>query len=162
LRNKSCPLNKIVVANTTYFPPNTAYNQTIMSKKFTAFNFQRYPNSSPIAELFISPSQPCRDRGQTYMQRESKIQDIYREEILSCKFKSNEKSHTDFSKTGFFVKEFTVYSQNNLIDSIKSKVPKFSQSELELNSYFMFQKPYSMWSSSCQREYTSEEIAELG
>lgn len=45
---------------------------------------------------------------------------------------------------------------------LKLKVPGYGDGELRYNNFTLFYKPYALWTSECQRSYSTEEVAELG
>lgn len=45
---------------------------------------------------------------------------------------------------------------------MKTMVPNYNDNELKLNSYKMYYKTYSYWSSKCQSVYKSSEAAMQG
>jgi hypothetical protein len=64
--------------------------------------------------------------------------------------------------SGLKIKELEVYSANDVLNEIKSKVPNYSDGELNINSFSLYYKPYSLWTTKCQKDYSTEEAAEVG
>ena len=89
--------------------------------------------------------------------------DVYAEEYHSCYFNmNNSKWHPMYYETGYRVQEYEVYNENGLLSSIADKIPRYKSSDLKLNYYKLYQKPYSFWSDECQALHTTEEAAEVG
>lgn len=83
------------------------------------------------------------------MKRPHKLHRIYKEELDSCKFDMNGKEHPMYEETGFHITEFDTYLQNRILNDIRDKVPDYNDADLRLNSYKLYSKPYSLWTSSC-------------
>ncbi len=84
------------------------------------------------------------------MRRDKELMDVYAEEYNSCYFSYNDsKQHPMYYETGYKVLEYDVYNENDLLTDIASKIPKYKSSDLKLNYYKLYQKPYSFWSDQC-------------
>lgn len=80
-------------------------------------------------ELYFGFSQPCGDTSEDYSVRANVIEDIYTNG--ECTYnRSGSPYHPDFYPTGFQISEYTVLSQNNILPSLKEKVPNFTPSDL--------------------------------
>ena len=76
--------------------------------------------------------------------------------------KDGSKAHEMYEKTGFIIKEYDVYNQNNILGTVRNKVPGYSDEELRRNEYSLQYKPYSLWTVECQNTYTTFDAAEVG
>lgn len=96
-----------------------------------------------------------------YMKRQVPIRWFY--DTSDCQYTNEDGSHEHrlFYPTNFTATELDVYTQNFFIASIPNYVPKYNQTELTVNSYRVYYKPYSVWAQNCTR-YTTEEIAVMG
>ena len=74
----------------------------------------------------ISLSHPCGNMKDKYRKRVNRISEIYSED-RTCYFENenvnNSHEHPLFKETGFSETEFDVYNNNNLLNSIKNKMP---------------------------------------
>ena len=99
-----------------------------------------------MGDLRVRLSRPCGNAQQYYNARKYPISELYGE-ANACRYSSSDgnKEHPLYFESGFKIEEYYVYSQNGLLEKIKSKIPSwiYSDSELFKNSYSMYYKPYA-------------------
>lgn len=49
-----------------------------------------------------------------------------------------------------------------MLDGIKDKVFDYNDDELKVNVHTMMYKPFSLWSLTCQSEYSTEDVSAQG
>jgi hypothetical protein len=72
------------------------------------------------------------------------------------------KEHNMYQDAGLTTRELDVYIANGVLGSIMAKVPSYTDIDLTINNFTMYYKPYSLWTTSCQREYTTYDAEEVG
>lgn len=45
--------------------------------------------------------------------------------------------------------ELSVYQDNDYLNELEERVPKFNSSHLELNKYRLYYKNYALWTAKC-------------
>ncbi len=71
------------------------------------------------------------------------INEVYNDDLNSCKYDNNGPTHALYYTAGFDQLEYDIYDSNGWIDSIKNDVPDYKDSDLQKNSYRLYYKPYS-------------------
>ncbi len=46
------------------------------------------------------------------------------------------------------------------MEDIKKSIPGYRDEDLEVNTYKIYYKPYSLWKDSCQRKYSTKDAAQ--
>jgi hypothetical protein len=94
-------------------------------------------DSNPIVSLYGGLSPPCGDPSYAYGERKVIISNYYK--TGWCDFDIDDsKFNSLYKETGLSGTEFDVYTDNDLISTLEIEVPYYNESELLLNSYFVY------------------------
>lgn len=105
-------------------------------------------SNNPLVSVEFRISRPCGRLSNSYVNRTGDLKRYYR--VDQCNFDDDgNKEHILYYPTTFRQSEYTVSKENDLIDTIKANVPSFSEGALKWNSYYLYYRPYSHWSSKC-------------
>jgi hypothetical protein len=68
------------------------------------------------------------------------------------------KLHSEYTSVGFAITEEEMLRENGLFDQVQSLVPNFKISELQQNTYSLYTKQYSSWSTECYANFTTRDV----
>jgi len=60
-------------------------------------------------------------------------------------------THPGYVATGFTETEKDVLNENGILSGVISKVPNYQESSLTANNFQLYVKPYTAWSTPCNR-----------
>jgi hypothetical protein len=117
-----------------------------MNSNWTGYKIFNNPGNTLMVDLRVRLSRPCGNAQQDYNSRKYPISELYGDP-KTCRYSSSDgnKEHPLYFESGFKDEEYNVYSQNGLLEKIKSKIPSwvYSDSDLRKNSYSMYYKPFA-------------------
>lgn len=87
--------------------------------------------------------------------------DFYQPGNTGCQYSdaTGNVQHLLYVQTSLADTELNVYTHNGIIGNIKSHVLNYLDSPLQQNYYYLYFKPYSLWTAQCQSQYTTEYVA---
>lgn len=120
----------------------------------------KYPNFSLDCLLLVVMKESNTSRGQWNLTRfiMKGLAPFKCQGLNSTLFISRHNSHRQKNKQQVQTRSFHFF-QVLLIYLLLGCVPNFNQSNLDLNNFTLYYKPYAIWTAQCQSAYTTAEIA---
>jgi hypothetical protein len=110
-------------------------------------------------------SQPCGIRTQKYFKRNESLSDFLNIDNDECKYEGPQgRAHEMYQKAGqgWSFNEYEALRINNKLNLIKDKSPVYRNDDFNQSNYYVFQKPFAMWTRACQSEYTTTQVVSVG
>jgi hypothetical protein len=163
---QKCPLNALLsLPRSQSIDSKFTSEKAAMNSNWAGYKIFSHSNNTLMVDLRVRLSRPCGNTQQDYNARKYPISELY-EDPNTCRYSSSDgnKEHPLYFESGFKDEEYDVYSQNGLLEKIKSKIPSwiYSDSDLSKNSFSMYYKPFATLKAKCETNYSTQDIASSG